>query len=91
MSAFVADLARHGRSHARRFGGPTPKSRDMLNISKSSPLGDAGRYRENYWEFWLGWDLLCQGCRSLCACDASASSCVCPAGASLGLNVGDLL
>ena len=36
MSAFVADLARHGRSRARRFGGPKPKNRDMLKISKSS-------------------------------------------------------
>ena len=42
-------------------------------------------------EFSLGWDPLWQGFRSLCACDASATPCVCPAGASLGLSIGDLL
>ena len=93
----VADLAAHGRLRARRFGGPKSKSRDRLKISKSSQRIEytawrcRERDRENFWEFSLGWDLLCQGCRSLCACIASATPCAGLAGAGLGLNVGDLL
>ena len=93
----VAEIVAHGRLPAPRFGGPKSKSRDRLKISESSQRIECTtwrcreRDRENFWEFSLGWDLLCQGFRALCAYVASATPCAGLAGAGLGLNVGDLL